>query len=114
MFVVILRYLKPMDEVEARTAEHRAWLDPHVRSGLLIATGPMVPRTGGVLLARGGGTRMVDTITVASPVLGRIVEPRVLVPYLRRLIIRRNTHLLDVLDARDGAPHDVSDGTGLR
>ena len=64
--------------------------------------------------ARGGGTRMVDTITVASPVLGRIVEPLVLVPYLRRLIIRRNTHLLDVLDARDGAPHDVSDGTGLR
>lgn len=57
MFVVILRYLKPMDEVEARTAEHRAWLDPHVRSGLLIATGPMVPRTGGVLPARGGGTR---------------------------------------------------------
>lgn len=64
--------------------------------------------------ARGGGTCMVDTITVASPVLGSIVEPLVLVPYLRRLIIRRNTHLLDVLDARDGAPHEVSDGTGLR
>ncbi|QYF85726.1 YciI family protein [Brevundimonas sp. PAMC22021] len=57
MFVVILRYLKPIEAVEAKTAEHRAWLEQHVQSGLLVATGPMVPRTGGVLLARGGGTR---------------------------------------------------------
>jgi uncharacterized protein YciI len=57
MYVVLLTYVKPMAEVEAVTAEHRAWLDPHVASGLLIATGPQVPRTGGVLLARGGGTK---------------------------------------------------------
>ena len=57
MYVVLLTYVKPMAEVEAVTAEHRAWLDPHVTSGLLIATGPQVPRTGGVLLARGGGTK---------------------------------------------------------
>lgn len=56
MFVVTLTYLKSIEEIEARTAEHRAWLDQHVQSGLLIATGPMVPRTGGVFLARGGGT----------------------------------------------------------
>lgn len=57
MFVVILTYLKPIEEIEACTAEHRAWLDQHVRSGRLIATGPMVPRTGGVFLARGGGSK---------------------------------------------------------
>ena len=41
-----------------------------------------------------GGTRMTDTITVASPILGRVVERLVLVPYLRRLIAQRNVHLL--------------------
>lgn len=41
-----------------------------------------------------GGCRMVDTITVAAPILGVIAERLVLVPYLRRLILRRNAALL--------------------
>lgn len=47
-----------------------------------------------VFIADGDGTRMVDTITLASPLLGSIVEPLILVPYLRRLIERRNRALL--------------------
>lgn len=43
------------------------------------------------------GSRMTDTVTVASPVFGSIVEKLVLVPYLRRLITKRNAHLLDGL-----------------
>jgi ligand-binding SRPBCC domain-containing protein len=46
-----------------------------------------------------GTTVMTDTITVASPVFGRLAERWVLVPYLRRLIRTRNRHLLAVLDA---------------
>lgn len=57
MFIVVITYTRPIEEIEAKTEEHRAWLDQHVKSGLLIATGPMVPRTGGILLARGGGTK---------------------------------------------------------
>jgi ligand-binding SRPBCC domain-containing protein len=44
-----------------------------------------------------GGTVMVDTLTITSPILGRLAERAVLVPYLRRLIRRRNEHLLRVL-----------------
>ena len=57
MFVVTLTYLRPIEEIEARTGEHRTWLDKHIASGQLIAAGPMVPRTGGVFLARGGGAK---------------------------------------------------------
>lgn len=39
------------------------------------------------------GSRMTDTITLASPILGRLAERLVLVPYLRRLIASRNRHL---------------------
>lgn len=42
----------------------------------------------------GDGCRMTDTITVGSPVFGRLAERVVLVPYLRRLITKRNGHLL--------------------
>ncbi|GAA1120219.1 hypothetical protein GCM10009670_07550 [Citricoccus alkalitolerans] len=42
---------------------------------------------------------MTDTITVTSPLFGRLAERLILVPYLRRLIRQRNRHLLAVLDA---------------
>ncbi|WP_040164039.1 SRPBCC family protein [Microbacterium gorillae] len=48
----------------------------------------------------GDQTVMTDEIELASPVFGRLAERLVLVPYLRRLIRRRNAHLLAVLDAR--------------
>ena len=41
-----------------------------------------------------GGSRMTDVLTVSSPVFGRLAERLVLVPYLRRLIVQRNRHLL--------------------
>lgn len=47
-----------------------------------------------------GTTVMTDTFTLASPVLGRPAERFLLVPYLRRLIVRRNAHMVEVLDAR--------------
>jgi len=40
------------------------------------------------------GSRMTDTITLASPVFGVWAERLVLVPYLRRLIAKRNAHLI--------------------
>lgn len=43
---------------------------------------------------RDGATVMTDTLTVGSPVFGMLVERSILVPYLRRLIRKRNEHLL--------------------
>lgn len=45
------------------------------------------------------GTTMIDTLTIASPIFGRLAERLVLVPYLRRLITQRNRHLVEVLEA---------------
>lgn len=50
----------------------------------------------------GDDTIMTDTLTIASPVFGRLAERVVLVPYLRRLIEHRNRHLLSSLDAGPG------------
>lgn len=68
MFLVTITYVKPMAEIEAGTAEHRAWLDQYVQQGLIIAAGPQVPRTGGVLLVRGGGTKeALETLLKDDP-----------------------------------------------
>jgi uncharacterized protein YciI len=50
MILVLLRYVKPIEEVEALTADHRAFLDQLVREGKLVVSGAREPRTGGVLL----------------------------------------------------------------
>ncbi|MDX2377210.1 SRPBCC family protein [Microbacterium sp. LRZ72] len=46
----------------------------------------------------GDATVMTDTLTFASPILGAIAERLVLVPYLRRLIRRRNEHLMSTAE----------------
>lgn len=43
---------------------------------------------------RDGTTIMTDRVTLASPVFGRVAERLVLVPYLRRLLIRRAARLV--------------------
>ena len=63
MFLVEINYTRPIEEIEAKTAEHRAWLEVQIASGLLILTGPKIPRTGGFLIARGGLT--LEEITEA-------------------------------------------------
>lgn len=54
MYAVILTYTRPIPEVDAQMEGHRAWLEAHYASGLFVLSGRRVPRTGGVILARGG------------------------------------------------------------
>jgi uncharacterized protein YciI len=54
MYVVLLNYLKPIEEVERLTVPHRAFLDTLYEQDVLLVSGPQIPRTGGVLIARGG------------------------------------------------------------
>jgi uncharacterized protein YciI len=50
--VVLIRYRRPFEEVEPVLEAHRAYLRGLKADGLLLASGPMQPRIGGVLLLR--------------------------------------------------------------
>lgn len=50
--LAILRYRKPLEEVLAIVDQHRAYLGTLKDQGLLLASGPLDPRTGGALLLR--------------------------------------------------------------
>lgn len=63
MFLILLNYLKPIEEVERATPAHRAYLDTLYAQGKLVCSGPRVPRTGGVILAN------VDTELEASKIV---------------------------------------------
>jgi uncharacterized protein YciI len=57
MFIVTLTYKKPMEEIEKVTPTHRAFLDTLYAQDVLLASGPQVPRTGGILIARSGRSK---------------------------------------------------------
>lgn len=50
--IAILRYRKPLEEVLKHVDAHRAYLAGLKQQRLLIASGPLVPRNGGMLLLR--------------------------------------------------------------
>ena len=50
--LAIIRYRRPLEDVIAATDEHRAYLRELKAHGILLASGPFDPRTGGALLLR--------------------------------------------------------------
>ena len=50
--IAILRYRRPLEEILAVVDEHRAYLRALQEAGIVIASGPFDPRTGGALLLR--------------------------------------------------------------
>ena len=50
--IALIRYRRPLDEVLTILEAHRAYLRELQSEGLLLASGPMDPRTGGALLLR--------------------------------------------------------------
>ncbi|HEY9180345.1 MAG TPA: YciI family protein [Candidatus Baltobacteraceae bacterium] len=67
MFLLLNRYLKPIEEVERVLPEHRAFMDQHYKSGLFILSGPQVPRTGGVTLTADAPRSVIEAIIAGDP-----------------------------------------------
>ena len=53
MFILTLTYKVPNDEVDRHLDDHVAWIKEGYDSGLFLAAGRRVPRTGGMILATG-------------------------------------------------------------
>ncbi len=50
--MIIVRYRRPLTEVEEVTEAHRAYLRDLQAKGILVASGPLDPRFGGMWLVR--------------------------------------------------------------
>jgi uncharacterized protein YciI len=67
MFVLLLTYIRPLDEVDALMREHVAWLDRHFDAGRFVVSGRRIPRTGGVIVARGEDRDEIEAIVASDP-----------------------------------------------
>ena len=67
--VAIIRYRRPLEDVLVHQDAHRAYLRGLKDKGLLIASGPMSPRFGGLVLLRvpDDSAKMLDAIRDGDP-----------------------------------------------
>jgi uncharacterized protein YciI len=67
MYAIILRYKRPLAEVDKHSEAHRAWLRDQYAAGHFLVSGPQQPRTGGFILARGESKAAVEAILADDP-----------------------------------------------
>jgi uncharacterized protein YciI len=67
MFVLLLTYTKPLAEVDALMQDHMRWLRGQYAAGRFIVSGRQIPRTGGVILARGDDRAEIERIAAGDP-----------------------------------------------
>lgn len=74
-FILSLRYIAPIEAVDALLAEHVDWLKAGHEAGLLIGWGRKVPREGGIVFARGESREAVAALAGNDPfVKGGVAE----------------------------------------
>jgi uncharacterized protein YciI len=71
VFVVTLKYLVDLSEVDAALPEHVAWLDHQYADGVFIASGRQVPRVGGLILVAGTNREDLERRLALDP-FGRL------------------------------------------
>lgn len=67
MFIIKLTYLVPGTEVDKYLSAHREFLDYYYKQELLIASGPMKPRTGGIIIAATNDRSYLESIFKQDP-----------------------------------------------
>ncbi|WP_058958439.1 MULTISPECIES: YciI family protein [Pantoea] len=67
MYVVILNYIRPVEEVETLLAGHIDWLNRYFDADIFIAAGRKDPRTGGMLLVRDIERERLEAILAEDP-----------------------------------------------
>ena len=67
MFVVFVEYIKPLEVIDAHLAAHRQFLDEGYAKNAFLASGPQVPRTGGVILSALSDRAELEALLARDP-----------------------------------------------
>ena len=67
MFIVQLTYQTTLDNVDKYLQAHREFLAYHYKQGLFLASGPKVPRTGGILIALTKDKAYLESVLKQDP-----------------------------------------------
>ncbi len=92
--VVVLTYVKPLDEVDAQLAAHVEWLKKGYADGIFLASGRKIPRSGGVILAKGDDMDALRTRLSQDPFQQSGVAKAEIIPFKATMTAPSLQHLL--------------------
>jgi uncharacterized protein YciI len=67
LYVVVLRYVVPVETLDTCRSAHLKFLDEHYEKGFFFASGPQSPRYGGVILAKAGSREQLTHVLHKDP-----------------------------------------------
>lgn len=67
LFIVDLHYIASFDDIDLHLNEHVAFLEQNYAAGRFIASGPKVPRTGGLIVATAETRALLEDVLEADP-----------------------------------------------
>jgi uncharacterized protein YciI len=67
MYILLLDYVKPLEEIDAEIDNHAEYLERHYTSENFICSGRRKPRTGGVILCNAKNKAEVEAIINEDP-----------------------------------------------
>jgi uncharacterized protein YciI len=67
MFILMVNYLRSLEEIDELLPAHRQYLERHYHEGTFLLSGRQVPRTGGVILAIGDDRDAIRKIVHTDP-----------------------------------------------
>ena len=75
LFVISLRYQASLDKIDAMMPRHMTFLDKHYKQGDFLVSGRQIPRTGGIIIAKGKNRASVERLMQQDPfVKGKLVS----------------------------------------
>ncbi|MCK7612178.1 YciI family protein [Roseibium sediminicola] len=67
LFVIDLTYRADLSEIDRLLEAHRDFLKQHYAIGVFLASGPKVPRNGGIILAQGESREAIERVVEQDP-----------------------------------------------
>ena len=67
MFLIIITYKKPLEEIDKYLAAHRHYLETGYQKNMLVVSGPRNPRTGGIILSQLKNRDELETFLMQDP-----------------------------------------------
>lgn len=110
--VVILTYVKPLEEVDAQLTAHVEWLKQGYADGIFLASGRKIPRSGGVILAKGDDLDALQNLLSQDPFQQSGVAKVEIVPFEATMASPRCRLSCSALKTKPGHP-GFADSKGL-
>lgn len=67
MFVIHIVYTKPLEEVDRYVEAHREYMDLGFKNNLFVTSGPLIPRTGGMIISHEKDRAKIEEFLAKDP-----------------------------------------------